>query len=79
MILLRKTEPDVHRPFKCPLVPLVPALGIASCFLLMLSLPVVTWIRFIAWMALGFAIYFLYGFRKTTQAANAKMMLEDNS
>ncbi len=79
VILLRKTEPDVHRPFKCPLVPLVPALGIASCFLLMLSLPVITWIRFVAWMALGFSIYFLYGFRKTTQAANAKLMLEDNS
>ncbi|MBK9204450.1 MAG: hypothetical protein IPL73_18835 [Candidatus Obscuribacter sp.] len=37
------------------------------CFILMLSLPVITWIRFIVWMAIGFAIYFAYGYRRTSQ------------
>lgn len=64
VIFLRKKRPDVPRPFKCPLVPLVPICGIVSCFVLMLSLPVVTWFRFIVWMALGVAIYFVYGMRR---------------
>jgi APA family basic amino acid/polyamine antiporter len=41
----------------------VPALGIISCFILMLSLPVITWIRFMVWMAIGFAIYGMYGYK----------------
>lgn len=64
VIFLRKSSPDMHRPFKCPASPLVPLAGILSCLLLMLSLPVVTWIRFVVWMAAGFAIYFAYGYRK---------------
>ncbi len=64
VLFLRKSSPDTNRPFKCPLVPLVPWAGIISCFILMLSLPVATWIRFIVWMAVGFAIYFGYGYRK---------------
>lgn len=64
VIVLRKTDPSHERPFKCPFVPFVPALGIVSCFILMLSLPFVTWIRFIGWMGLGVAIYFVYGFRR---------------
>jgi len=62
---LRKSSPGTVRPFKCPLVPLVPWLGIISCFILMLSLPIVTWIRFFVWMGVGAAIYFLYGYRKS--------------
>jgi APA family basic amino acid/polyamine antiporter len=62
VIVLRKNEPDRHRPFKCPMVPLVPILGIISCFILMLSLPVITWIRFVGWMAVGITIYRLYGY-----------------
>lgn len=67
VIFLRKAKPDTVRPFKCPLVPLVPICGIVFCFILMLSLPVITWIRFIVWMAIGFAIYFAYGYRRTSQ------------
>lgn len=63
VIMLRKLEPTRQRPFKCPLVPIVPILGIVSCFGLMLSLPAVTWLRFFIWMAIGIVIYFLYGYR----------------
>ena len=65
VIVLRKTSKDHERPFKCPFVPVVPILGIIFCFILMLSLPIVTWIRFVVWMAAGAAIYFWYGFRKS--------------
>jgi APA family basic amino acid/polyamine antiporter len=61
VLIMRKLEPDVERPFRCPLVPLVPLLGIGSCLLLMMSLPAANWWRLIAWLALGLVIYFLYG------------------
>jgi len=61
--VLRKTSAHLARPFRCPLVPLLPILGIVSCFALMLSLPVITWIRFVVWMAVGAVIYFSYGYR----------------
>ena len=59
--ILRYIDPDQHRPFRTPLVPLVPIAGALSCLYLMASLPLVTWIRFFVWMAIGFAIYFSYG------------------
>ena len=65
VLLLRKTNAEQDRPFLCPLVPWVPLMGILFCFVLMLSLPVVTWIRFFIWMGLGVAVYFLYGYRKS--------------
>jgi APA family basic amino acid/polyamine antiporter len=67
--ILRRTDPDRHRPFKCPLVPLVPTLGMVSCFVLMLSLPVITWIRFVVWMAVGVAIYAMYGYHNAGKIA----------
>ena len=63
VLVLRYTDPDRPRPFRTPLVPIVPILGILACFYLMLGLPVDTWARLIIWMALGLAIYFLYGRR----------------
>jgi APA family basic amino acid/polyamine antiporter len=71
VLVLRYTDPDRPRPFKTPLVPLVPLGGIAACLYLMLGLPVDTWARLIIWMALGLAIYFLYGksHSKVQQAA----------
>jgi len=59
--ILRRIEPDMKRPFRTPMVPLVPILGMVFCGYLMLSLPLVTWIRFVAWMAAGMVIYFAYG------------------
>jgi len=61
VMLLRKTDPDRPRPFKTPLVPFVPIMGIIVCVYLMSSLPLEAWIRLAIWMGLGVAIYFLYG------------------
>jgi APA family basic amino acid/polyamine antiporter len=60
---LRVKEPNRPRPFKTPLVPLVPILGIVSCLFLMSRLPVEAWERLILWLAIGMVIYFLYGRR----------------
>ncbi len=61
VLIMRKTNPEADRPFRCPMVPLVPMLGIGFCLLLMFSLPVENWWRLIIWLGIGFAIYFSYG------------------
>ncbi|HEX6643203.1 MAG TPA: amino acid permease [Gemmatimonadales bacterium] len=66
VLVLRRTDPDRPRPFRVPLVPLVPLLGIAACLYLMAGLPADTWARLVVWMALGLAIYFLYGRKHST-------------
>jgi APA family basic amino acid/polyamine antiporter len=60
IIVLRKTHPELPRPFKTPLVPLVPSLGIFFCLLQMIFLAGDTWLRLAIWMVIGFVIYFLY-------------------
>jgi len=65
IIILRKTRPDVKRPFRTPWVPVVPILGAAVCLANMVSLPVDTWLRLLIWMAIGFVIYFVYGIRRS--------------
>ena len=65
VLVLRYTRPDIPRPFRTPFVPVVPVLGILSCVYLMTNLPLDTWLRLIAWMALGLVIYFTYGIRKS--------------
>jgi len=61
VLVLRYRSPDLHRPFKTPFVPAVPILGIGVCGFMMSFLPGTTWLRLIIWMAVGLAIYFLYG------------------
>lgn len=63
IIVLRKTKPDIPRPFKTPWVPLIPILGALVCFIQMISLPLDTWLRLGVWMLIGFVIYFAYGFK----------------
>ncbi len=63
IIVLRRTRPDLPRPFRMPLVPLLPILSAIVSFVLMLSLPWSTWERLILWMAIGIAVYFGYGYR----------------
>jgi len=65
IILLRKSRPEIERPFRTPFVPLVPMLGAGFCLLQMFSLPFDTWLRLIIWMAIGFVIYFTYGIKKS--------------
>jgi APA family basic amino acid/polyamine antiporter len=63
VIILRRTDPARPRPFRVPAVPLFPIMGVIFCVALMLSLPVLTWVRFFVWLAIGLVIYFLYGVR----------------
>jgi APA family basic amino acid/polyamine antiporter len=63
IIVLRKTRPDIHRPFRTPWVPVIPALGAIICLAQMFALPLDTWARLIAWMAIGLVIYFTYSIR----------------
>ncbi|HEX8280116.1 MAG TPA: amino acid permease, partial [Chthoniobacterales bacterium] len=65
VILLRRTDPNRRRPFRVPMVPLFPLLGVLFCFALMLSLPIETWIRFFIWLGIGLVIYFIYGVRNS--------------
>ena len=61
VVMLRRTAPQRPRPFRVPLVPLFPILGVFLCIVLMISLPILTWIRFFVWLAIGLLIYFFYG------------------
>lgn len=58
--MLRRSRPDLPRPFKTPLVPLVPILGIITSIGAMLSLPPVTWYRLIGWLIIGMFVYAFY-------------------
>src|SRR5438309_2251818 len=61
VVILRRTEANRPRPFRVPFSPIFPILGVIFCFVLMLSLPLETWIRFFLWLGIGLLIYFLYG------------------
>jgi APA family basic amino acid/polyamine antiporter len=66
ILVLRRTRPDLPRPFRTPWVPLVPLLGFFTCVGMMFTLPPDTWLRLALWMAVGFAVYFLYSTRHST-------------
>jgi basic amino acid/polyamine antiporter, APA family len=68
VLIMRRTHPNAERPFRAPLVPFVPIMGILSCLLLMFSLQAENWWRLIIWLALGFIIYFSYGRRHSVMA-----------
>jgi APA family basic amino acid/polyamine antiporter len=63
VMILRRTRPDLDRPFRTPWVPFVPIMGVVCCFGLMLTLPEDTWIRLVVWLLIGFTIYFGYSRR----------------
>ena len=60
VLIMRKKHPEAERPFRCPLVPIIPMLGIGMCVLLMFSLPVENWYRLLGWLGIGLVIYFAY-------------------
>jgi APA family basic amino acid/polyamine antiporter len=66
VIVLRKKQPERYRSFKVPFVPLVPILSIACCLLLMMGLPLVTWLRFVLWLLIGLLIYLVFGSKHST-------------
>jgi APA family basic amino acid/polyamine antiporter len=68
VLVMRKTNPNANRPFRAPFVPLVPILGIATCLLLMFSLPYENWVRLIVWLLVGLIIYFAYGRRHSVMS-----------
>ena len=63
IIVLRRTDPDRPRPFRTPWVPLLPVASILFCVYLIWSLPLLTKLRFVGWLAIGAVIYFMYGVR----------------
>ncbi|AFA74513.1 putative cationic amino acid transport membrane protein [Gordonia polyisoprenivorans VH2] len=63
VMILRRTRPDLDRGFTVPGGPIIPVLAILACIWLMLNLSALTWIRFVIWMVIGVAVYFLYGMR----------------
>ncbi|HKE16746.1 MAG TPA: amino acid permease [Kofleriaceae bacterium] len=60
VLILRKTQPTMERPFRAPLVPIVPVAGIVLCLVLMFSLETENWIRLFVWLGIGLVIYFGY-------------------
>jgi APA family basic amino acid/polyamine antiporter len=69
VLVLRFTQPNLHRPFKTPWTPWIPLLGTIFTIVIMLAMPGVTWMQFIIWMLIGCAIYYLYG-RKHSKVRN---------
>ena len=69
VLILRRTAPELPRPFRTPGAPAVPIIGVLVCFYLMVGLPLSTWIRLVVWLAVGMLIYLLYGRHQPLQAA----------
>ena len=63
--ILRRTRPDLHRPFRTPLSPVLPVVSAVLCVALMANLAIETWLRFLAWLVIGFLVYFGYGVRSS--------------
>ncbi len=63
VLVLRRTRPDIKRPFKTPYLPWIPILAIISALGLVIELPSITLLRFVAWLAIGLTIYYFYGRR----------------
>ncbi len=68
VLIMRKKHPEAERPFRAPLVPFVPIMGILSCLMLMFSLPEENWWRLIIWLVIGMVIYFGYGRKHSIMA-----------
>jgi APA family basic amino acid/polyamine antiporter len=67
ILILRRTAPELERPFRTPFLPWVPLLGVGFCLLQMAALPGSTWVRLIVWLAIGMTVYFGYGRQKAAR------------
>ena len=74
--VLRRTRPDLPRPFRVPFSPVVPVLSALACLYLMANLEVETWLRFLAWMALGLLVYVCYGHRHSRLRGESRQQAE---
>jgi APA family basic amino acid/polyamine antiporter len=70
--ILRRTRPDLPRRFRVPWSPVLPIVSALACLYLMANLAVETWLRFLAWMALGLVFYFAYGYRNSRMRAEVR-------
>jgi APA family basic amino acid/polyamine antiporter len=70
IVILRKTAPDVPRPFRTPWVPFVPIAGAVICLAQMASLPLATWERLVVWLVIGMVVYFSYSRRSSRLAVS---------
>ncbi len=73
VIVLRKKQPDRPRSFRCPWVPWLPAFSIVCCVVLMMGLPLLTWMRFFVWLIIGLVIYFAFSRKRSTLANGVKL------
>ncbi|HEY4321755.1 MAG TPA: amino acid permease [Gemmatimonadales bacterium] len=76
VVVLRYKEPDRPRPFRVPFVHVTAALGVLMCGYLMRHLPVETWIRFVAWLVIGVALYAAYGYRHSVLRTGKPVITE---
>jgi APA family basic amino acid/polyamine antiporter len=76
ILVLRKTSPEIERPFRTPGLPWVPILGALFCLAQMASLPPETWERLVIWLAIGLVIYFGYGKRRAKAVREGRVVVE---
>ena len=74
VLILRKTNPDAKRPFKVPFSPYLPLLSLGVSIYLIMSLPRLTWLRFVIWMVLGIIVYFFYSYRRSALAPQGQRL-----
>ncbi len=74
VVVLRRTRPELPRAFRVPWSPVVPIASALICLYLTLNLSLETWFRFLIWMALGFAIYAFYGYRRSRLATGETLV-----
>lgn len=68
VLVVRRTNPEFHRPFRAPLGSFTPIMGVLMCLMLMFSLPAENWMRLFVWLLIGMVIYFLYGRKRSVLA-----------
>jgi APA family basic amino acid/polyamine antiporter len=72
VLILRRTQPNRPRGFRVPFVPVLPALSMLCCLVLMAGLTLENWIRFFVWLVIGLAIYFAYSRKRSTLGAEQR-------
>jgi APA family basic amino acid/polyamine antiporter len=77
VIMMRKSNPEIPRAFKTPLVPVVPILGALICLLMIAGLGIDNWLRLFVWLIVGFFVYFGYSVKHSKARKGLTMMPKD--